>query len=459
MKVPDSGVNRNTVLVPIISESLVSEIMEHIADQHSTVNENERLVLALWIIVTYFYEDCDVIPYLHIASDIPDCGKTIIAHIINRLAYKADIVDPTVSALSTFYNSDRRTIIIDEIHQLLMAKTTDKDAFIRLLNHGNRPGVSWEVASKTIIGETDKRQTFFPKVFVGLAPDTVFNDALTSRCIRIIVTPGTELDQNERERRQTIRPVTRTAERLRLSISALGNIPELHERMRKAFTDADIMLWSRTLGAENVLINRNADIWRPIIHIADMVSETYGKQIRAYILETQSLEPAYIPTRIDQIDNAFRRAMRDGRITIASYLNSTKSPLGNKTYSMTNADFGWPRRAIKGKLPGGSLIINADKWKAELRFRANEFDEICASIGLSRKEVIQAYKQATRLHTDNGRSSIKLAMFASDKQTSVIAIDVSPWFWEDAPLGNEISKAVERIFKARTETDMWNADD
>lgn len=456
--VPGGSRARKRNLAPVIDEALVTAITEHIADRHSTLTENQRLITALWIIHTYFYRDCNVIPYLHIASDIPDCGKTEIAHIINDLSYESDIVDPTVSALSTFRNSGRHTIIIDEISQLLNAKGTDKEAFMRLLNHGNRPGVSWEVASKENIGVTDKRDTFFPKVFVGLAPDSVFGDALASRCIRIMVTPGDDLQQAERERRQTIRPVARTAEGLRTRLAALGKMPELHNRVHEAFSNSDIMLESRTLNTDTVLYNRNADIWRPLIRIADMVNETYGKQIREYIFATQHIEPDYVPTVIDKIDNALRAAMRDGRITIASYLDSRKSPLGSASYSMTNADFGWPRRQIKGKLPGGSLIINAGKMKAELRFKANEFDSICTGIGFNTREVIQGYKLANRLHTDSGRSSIKLAMFTNSEQIAVKAIDISQWIWDDAPLGTAMEKGIERILRAETIDDVWNAD-
>lgn len=445
--VPGTRGTRKRNLSPVIDENLVSAVIEHIADRHSTLTENQRLIIALWIIMTYFYQDCTVIPYLHITSDIPDCGKTEIAHIINNLSYESDIVDPTVSALSTFRNSGRHTIIIDEISQLLNSKSTDKEAFSRLLNHGNRPGVSWEVASKDIIGVTDKRDTFFPKVFVGIAPDSVFGDALASRCIRIMVYPGDDAAQAEREHRQAIRPIARTAEGLRIRLAALGNMPDLHARMREAYSNPAIMLETRTLNTDTVLYNRNADLWRPLIRIADMCSVAYGKQIREHILVTQHIEPDYVPTQIDRIDNALRAAMRDGRITISSYLDSRKSPLGNASYPMTNADFGWPRRQIKGKLPGGSLVINAGLMKAELRFRANEFDSICAGIGFNRREVIQGYKSAIRLHTSEGRSSIRLAMHAAESQTTVIGIDVSPWFWDNPPLGDETHKSVERIIR------------
>lgn len=447
-----SGVRKRN-LRPVIDENLVSAVIEHIADRHSTLTENQRLIIALWIIMTYFYQDCKVIPYLHITSQIPDCGKTEIAHIINDLSYESDIVDPTVSALSTFRNSNRHTIIIDEISQLLNAKSTDKEAFSRLLNHGNRPGVSWEVASKDIMGVTDKRDTFFPKVFVGLAPDSVFGDALASRCIRIMVYPGDDTAQAERERRQAIRPVTRMAEGLHIRLAALGNMPEFHTLMREAYSDPIVMLETRTLNTDTVLYNRNADIWRPLIRIADMCSETYGKQIREHILATQHIEPDYVPTAIDAIDNALRAAMRDGRITIANYVDSRKAPLGNASYAISNSDFGWPRRQIKGKLPGGSLVIRPDLQKAEIRFKANEFDLVCAGIGFNKREVIQGYRSATRLHTSEGRSSIRLAMFANTEQMAVTAIDVSPWFWDDPPLGNEMHKSVERIL--RNIDDPW----
>jgi predicted transcriptional regulator len=416
-------------LQPVIDETLVLQVAEHIADRHSTLAENERLVIAYWIILTYFYQDCQYkgIPYLHIASTPGNCGKTEVAHILKDLSNTAEIVDPTAASLSLFRDSNRHTAIIDEISRLLNAKSIDRDTFERLLLHGNRPGISWEVVS----ADTPQRDTFFPKAFLGTEPG-IFGDKLQSRCIRIIVKEGSAEDQRLREIRQAERRAAITTDRLRQSLESISKISELHEQLKLAchddFFDPDIRLETRTLNDGTVLINRLADIWLPILRLADMTSTAMGKRIRDYIQERFEHEPEIMPTEIDNIDNALRQLMRDNRISVLSYLDR-KRPLKNDDYVITNIDLGWPVKSIKNKLPSGYLLIN-DK-HAELRFLARDFPIICKAMGYSRSDVIAAYKQIGRLRTQANRSSIPASLYQGQKQTSVIAINVTHWLWPE----------------------------
>lgn len=418
-KVQTSGRTRK----PDIPADLVTNIAEHIADRHSTLTADERLIISLWIIHTYFYRDCEVTPYLHIAALTPDAGKTEIAHILSDLSYDGQIVYPTVARMSTFLDSGKHTMILDQIENLVSSRSVDQDSFNALVNHGNRAGVAWQVS-----GSPD-RDSFFPKAFLGVGP-SILREALASRSIRITVRPGNESDQDNRETRQAIRPVKETAKALKACIVQATSAPSIHIALANALTNKQ----SRTLIDGKTLYNRSSQIWRPLIAIADLISSELGKQIRVIVTSKENTEPEPVQSPADLIDALFFKAMREKRIPISSWFRATESPLPHDSnVAMSNADFGWPRPSgyIRGILPEGVLLFNASSYTAELRFRARDFKTICDGIGSRPIDVKRAYDDAGRLHSQKGRSSHTLPFHKGQGDISVYAIDVSIWLWPD----------------------------
>jgi hypothetical protein len=408
---------------PDIPADLVTDITEHIADRHSTLSADDRLIIALWIMHTYLYQHCETIPYLHIAAITPDAGKTEIAHILNDLSFAAQIVWPTVSRMSTFTDSGKHTMILDQIEHLVNSRAVDQDAFNSLVNHGNRPGVLWQVS-----GAPD-RIAFFPKAFLGIGPG-ILRDALASRSIRIIVRPGNETDQDTREARQTIRPVVSTAIALKTRIESACKSTAVHTALKQSLTDKA----TRTLNDGRALINRNAQIYRPLIALADMVSPECGKQMREIAACKTDIEPESVPTPAEQIDTIMRTAMREKRLSVSSWLGASKRPLyDTDNYAITNDDLGYPRtrNSFKGILPEGSLIVSDTEHSAELRFKASEFSEICAGLKLRATDVKAAYKDANRLHAVKDRTNIRTSFRQGQGDICLIAIDVSIWLWPD----------------------------
>jgi hypothetical protein len=431
---------------------LLDDIQEHIADRHSTLTDDQRLIIALWIISTAFYQEFRYIFYLHIAAQDTNAGKTEIANILVDLCYKAMLLDPTVASLSIFRKSGMHTAVIDEIQLLLTARSTDQDAFNRLVNHGTRPGIAWQVSDKDGINGVDNRDIAFPKIFLGTNPG-ILRQALAERCHQIIVTSGTVADQYERARRQRIRPVRETACRLQAEIARLADSKTIRETIRARAVDIEPMV----ITDDVTLINRPLDRWQPLIIIADLVSDEYGKRIRSIIAEQEVTEPEYIPSIAESIDSALLKVSRERRLTFVSWYGEHKSPLPPGDFMLSNADLGYPvpRGPVRNRLPKGSMIFNSGTISAEIRFRAKEFAEICAGIGWKPAEVKQAYKRANRLHAQEGRTSIPLPFIQGQPKTSVIAIDVSRWFWPDAPQGNAMEKSVERIL---INDDPWEAE-
>jgi hypothetical protein len=418
---------------PLIPPELIDAITEHIADRHSSLTENERLILAVWIIHTYFYVDCAITPYLHIASMDSDAGKTAIGYCLRDLCYLPLMELPTVAALSTFKTSGSHTLIIDEIQDMLSDKRGSGviNDFYRLINIGNRPGATWTVSGEKP-GERITRDPFFPKVFIGIGP-SILREPLAQRSIRIIVRPGTEPEQTERERRQAIRPVAQTAARLQSRLARLSQSKPISAAIRDGMGSPV----TRQLNGNNgALFNRDADIWRVMITIADIIGPEYGKRMREIAADYVGSEPVILPTQADACDRLFKAAMRTRRITVTNWAMPGKAPLlGADNFGMTDADFGFPapRNGTRDKLPGGTLVLNMSELSAELRFKAGEFSEICAGLSgsPSARDVKRAYQDAKRLHAVSGRTSIRTRFQSGQGDIACVAIDVTHWIWPD----------------------------
>jgi len=441
---------RNTAIKPVIDDGLISAITEHIGDRHSTVSDDDRFIIALWIIHTYFYGDIGSTPYLHISSLETGCGKSVIRNILNDLCYDAQIVFPTVAAMSIFKENARHTMVLDEIQLLIKSKPTDQHALYALLNLGNQPGVSWQVCKINMPGETDDRDIYFPKALIGLDPG-IFHETLSRRSIRIMVTKGTETDQDDRERRQSIRPVRETASKLKARLESIAKNNALHTSLKNLMLDVS----TRTLNDGSRIHDAVSDLWRPLIAIADMIDSEYGKQIRGIVSERVTSEPEQPITIADAIDSKLREVMGSYRLTVFGWHGKSESPLPPRAnFALANSDFGFPRprNGARNKLPEGSLVFNPERKRAELRFISREFTTICEAIGVPRNEAISAYRAANRLHAQNDvnrpRSTIYETFISNQPKQTIVAIDVSRWFWPDAPLGTLMEKEMDRLLTA-----------
>jgi hypothetical protein len=447
---------------PLIPPELIDAITEHIADRYSTLTDNQRLLIALWIIHTYFYVDCaeppdGVTPYLHIASLTPDAGKSAIAKILRDLCYKARIVYPTPSTLGQFGLTAYRTMIVDEIHHLLMQRSTDQAQLNAYCCLGNQPGNTISVSSK-IPGMPDDRDPFFPKAWLGIGPG-ILEESLSTRSIRIIVPPGTEPDQTERERRQALRPISQVIADITSHLNGLAQ----DDSIRTAIRTGILSPKTRTLNDGERMFNRPAQLWRGLITIADLAGSEYGKRIRDFVADYIDREPAESVTLADRYDAALRALMRERRATVDNWARPGKAPLNGATnFAMTDADFGFPapRNGIRGKLPSGSLILNVTEMSAELRFKATEFAEICAALpgSPSKQDVVRAYKDSKRLHPGQ-QTSFKSPLHSGQGDMYVIGINVTSWIWPGAIPQTPMERTLNRILAAETEDEIWKADE
>jgi hypothetical protein len=412
-----------------IPPALIDAITEHIADRHSTINSDDQVILALLCIYTHFYMDCPKIPYFLIAAP-GNSGKGEIKRILRDLCYAAQVVFPTVASLSRFRDSDRHTAIIDEIQRLVKGRNNyDRESLYALFDLGYEPGNIWQVSAAPGMPGSIDRDPFFPKIFLG-TDSNIFEERTAERCHVITFTQGTLDQQDARAERQRTRPISISVASLKSRITALFDNPALHAIIKKLAADPSTIYIN-----DNLRIgNREADIWRPLIIIADLTDGKYSNRIREIIARRVDTEPVHIPTKADLIDTELRKIMRSNALTMFNWFKGQKySPLPNGVWPMSNADFGWPRKSFKGRLPEASLFFDSATMTAQMRFRSTEFSEICAAIGWKRSEVISAYRLAGRLDAQRDknqtRSTKRTAFISGHGDETLVIIDVSCWLW------------------------------
>jgi putative DNA primase/helicase len=251
--------------------------------------------IALWILHTYVFEQRDITTYLGIESPVRRCGKTTLLTLLSRLVNRP-IVAANVSSSALFRAIEelRPTLMIDEadtflkpgdpLQGILNAGYSRSTAYVLRVDasgRANPPAGEKQDASSPMSqlmafkpqGTNEPSLAFFscwcPKVIaqIGRIPET-----LADRCILIHMqrkTPG------------------ETCERLR----ELNPDDLRHQCARFALDHAQAIAAAKpNIPAE--LNDRAADIWEPLLVIADLAGGSWPELARqaAVHLSTESAD-------------------------------------------------------------------------------------------------------------------------------------------------------------------------
>jgi putative DNA primase/helicase len=225
--------------------------------------------LALWVLHTYAFELRDVATYIGIESPARRCGKTTLLTILSRLVHRPVIaanVSPT--ALFRVIEEMRPTLLIDEADTFLKSK----DALQGILNAGYtksgfvlrlapRQSASASASSSSSISPTSPAtrhsslasfSCWCPKIIcqIGSLPHT-----LADRCIIIRIQRKTPREQCERLRD--------------LETS------ELQQQCARFVSDHAGAIASARPDLPAQLNDRAADIWEPLLALADLAGGSW----------------------------------------------------------------------------------------------------------------------------------------------------------------------------------------
>lgn len=247
----------------VVLEDVAAFIDRHV--HFST--EHHTAAVAAWIGHTHALDNFDFTPRLHLRSAVKRSGKSRMLEVIEQVARRAvQAVNITPAVLFRMMEAEQPTVLIDEVDQLLGGdEHTDGEPspLIGLINGGFRRGNQvWRMVGQ---GADLKYQSF--NVFgavalagIGRVADTIADRSITVNLERL---PAGHHVESFRHREVV---ETTTALRRRLAAWTSRHDDELRAA-RPAMPDG--------------VIDRAADIWEPLIAVADIAGGRWPTSVRA----------------------------------------------------------------------------------------------------------------------------------------------------------------------------------
>ena len=226
------------------------------------------VVIASWIAVTHALDAVDSAAYLAITSPEKRSGKTRLLEVLELLVARPWLTGHvTAACLVRKIDAEQPTLLLDESDAAFAGDKEYAEALRGVLNTGHRRG---GVASCCVGKGADTRfkdfATFCPKAIAGIGklPDTVSDRAIPIRLQR-----QSRDERVVRFRRRAVEPEA-TGLRNRIASWAAANVGAVREAC-PALPEA--------------LSDRQQDGAEPLLAIADLAGESYGKMARAALVE------------------------------------------------------------------------------------------------------------------------------------------------------------------------------
>jgi putative DNA primase/helicase len=263
-EVPDDG---KTVVVsdvevwpePVDGHSLLEAISTALRD-HLVVNAEQADTIALWSIYTHAFEVFRIAPRLGFQAPAMGCGKTEAMRRLKRLvARPVSCENLTAAVLFRLIDSTNPTLLLDELDNLL---TEEKGTILGLMNSGyERDGRVFRCVGDR--NELRAFSTFSPMAYamIGSPPGTFDSRTIVIEMRRATPAEAVKLISLEDGQPEDFR------------FRNLG-------RMAARWTGDNIDRLTAARPHMAGLVNRQADNWRPLFAIADVVGGQWALRAR-----------------------------------------------------------------------------------------------------------------------------------------------------------------------------------
>lgn len=254
--------------------AVLTEVEQLLARFVAFPSDESRIATVLWIAHTHALDAFDTTPRLAFLSPEPGSGKTRALEIVELLVWNPIL---TVNATPAYLirrlaDDDRPVLLFDEIDTLFGPKAKADNEDVRgLINSGYRAGAtSGRCVIKGHKVETEDFPSFAAVAMAGLddLPDTIATRAVVVRMRR-------------RLRTEQVEPYRR-----RLHEDA-GH--ELRDRLRAWVTGRADALERAWPDLPDGIADRDADVWEPLIAIADEAGGRWPEVARVSAVSLVSL--------------------------------------------------------------------------------------------------------------------------------------------------------------------------
>jgi hypothetical protein len=235
----------------VAGPALLSSLRRQLA-RYVLVSEPALVAIVLWIAHTYVTLVADYTPYLLLTSPVRECGKSTLLEMLQWLAFRAQLTGG-ITAAALYRRIGRLrgevTMLLDEIDTRL--RGDGGEALRGVLNTGFHRSGKMTIC----VGEDHEEKdfpTYCPKVLAGIGKvwDTVASRSISIRMVRAS--------------KEEIKKLSR----VRGDLIAGECAPYRRQLMRWA-SDNQESLRSADPSVPDALGARHADVWRPLLAIAD----------------------------------------------------------------------------------------------------------------------------------------------------------------------------------------------
>lgn len=224
-----------------------------------------RDACVLWIAHTYCADAFEVSPRLAITSPVKGSGKSTLLSCIAILVFDALVwVQPSDAVVYRARRSAMVTLLLDEIDTIFGAGGRARGALRSVLNEGYRRGATVPRVGKD--GEVEHFPVFGPVAFAGIG--SALHPTLQSRSLPI------EIWKPSRDR--LLVPLDVPSNRR----DAEAEAQEIHAGLRDSVFAQSAEIAGRVIDPPEELDDRSAELWRPLLAIAQHATGTWPSRAR-----------------------------------------------------------------------------------------------------------------------------------------------------------------------------------
>jgi Protein of unknown function (DUF3631) len=242
--------------------------------------------ITLWTLHAWTFDAGDISPFLVLTSPTKRCGKTSVLILLLYLTPRSELASNiSSSALYRYIEASRPTLLIDEADSFLK----DNEAMRGILDAGHTKAAANVIRNVEINGEYQSRRfsTWAPKAIASIRE---MADTLEDRSVRV---------------RLQRKPRMASVARLRRRDS--NEFASLRSRAARWAADSYSKLADPDPSIPDVLNDRAADNWRPLLAIADLAGGEWPQRAReaALVLSGEGNDGAVNVELLRDIQGAF----------------------------------------------------------------------------------------------------------------------------------------------------------
>lgn len=234
----------------------------------AVANPADLELLALWVVHTFLSHELHSTPRLLIDSITPGSGKTTLLEHLNKLCRNGLLAASMSSAavIPRILEKEQRTVLLDEIHRMLVEGRPEADAVLAVVNSGYRDGATRTILVRQGPDWVPKElPTFAPIAMAGNSPhlpqDTV------DRSIRILLMPDVDGHAEDSDWEVLDAAAIRLHERVsRWADSVRAHVKDTKDQLPAGCTGRLREKWRPLMRAAELAEHDGGQLWKDTVY-------------------------------------------------------------------------------------------------------------------------------------------------------------------------------------------------